>query len=468
MYYTYNNSTTCQTTMEAHATLDHSIFDRQLEIFCSMTEGFCAGWEEYSATELSWDIHSLCAKASRLCLMADEDAVIQQRAFIDERRMTNHHFHSQLTHLVFKLLTPLMHQLLAEMPMGEVLVGQKRPKFSGQLSDMLPHLRELLYNGLEGQDQLLALTNNVQSIQQTIQREQSSLTPSGEKPVVRFWHLCELYCYASYIYYHFHRLVENRRCDIPEKELERLFVQTINEFADSEEGQLALTTFEARLRFDHYGNPSREVLLSTGRELVKEIPEKLQLCYMNHRSEPAKMATEVIHLQPSHEELKALAMAVAKWNVIRRMVHQIDHPQQSSRLQNTIFRSEVQGQPVDLDNLRNCIQLMARKVVNKNQWFCVWCILKHHNLLADQHFEAFATQMMYPDWFGGTNLPKFRGDNISDYGDYFGETDYRLWNITTFRTYRDLHSKPQKKWSDKLFTTFQRLCFEMDEIFEYQ
>ena len=82
----------------------------------------------------------------------------------------------------------------------------------------------------------------------------------------------------------------------------------------------------------------------------------------------------------------------------------------------------------DLDQLRERISRMAQLVVQKNQWFCVWCILKHHNLLANLHFEPFATQMMQPDWFGGANVPQFRGDNISDYLDYFGETDYRLWD----------------------------------------
>jgi len=453
--------------METITTLDYTSYDRQLKVFCSMASAFVTGWEDYSASELSWDIHSLCVKASRLCLMVDQDVAVQQQMLTQERSQANKCFYEELEHLVYEEFAPLLHTLLTDFKQGEILTGKKLPRFSGQLTDILPYLGEMLEDGQHGKPTFPMLTNNVQTIQEYIQKQPGTATP-GEKPVIRFWYFCELFCYTAYLYYRFNQLANSCMEQLPDEELERLFVQVIHRYEESEEGTHILKTFVARLSFDHGGHPTREQLLNTGREIVKDIPEKLQLCYIHHRNDPGKMATEVIRVQPSGDELKALAIAVAKWNTLRRMIHEMDHPRKPSRLQNTIFRTEVQGKPVDLDALKERIKQMAKLVVNKNQWFCVWCILNHHNLLADRHFEAFATQMMHPDWFGGTNLPQFRGDNISDYGDYFGETDYRLWNITSFRAYRDMHSKPLKKWSDKLFTTFQRLCFEMDETFEYQ
>ena len=86
--------------------------------------------------------------------------------------------------------------------------------------------------------------------------------------------------------------------------------------------------------------------------------------------------------------------------------------------------------------------------------------------LAIQMKKAFADQMMHPDWFGKEKVPTFKGENISDYSDYLGQTDFTLWNLKSFQDYRALHNKPEKKWSDTLFKTFHHLCYEMDEIYK--
>lgn len=452
------------------ASLNYTSYDRQLELFCSQVKAFVAGWEDYSASELSLDIHSLCTKASRLCLMVDQDVVTQQQALTPERQAANRHWHDQMALLVFHELTPLLHRLLLDYQRGEeILAGHRQPRFGGQLTDILPYLGEMLDDGSpESKPQFQAVISKVNDIQDHIEKGHLVTPTIGERPIMRFWYFCELFCYTSYIYYRLFLLVNSSSGNATDEELERLFTESIAQYAESEEGQLTLQTFASRLRFDHHGILCQEQLLEKGRELVKDIAEKLQLLYMNHRNHPDKMASEIVRLQPTGDELKSLVVAIAKWNTIRRMVHDLNHPPKESKLQNTIFRSDLQGMPIDLDQLRERISRMAQLVVQKNQWFCVWCILKHHNLLANLHFEPFATQMMQPDWFGGANVPQFRGDNISDYLDYFGETDYRLWDIKAFRTYRDMHGKPRKKWSDKLFSTFHRLCYQMDEAYNEQ
>ncbi len=50
----------------------YEVFDRQLDNFCRMLSILVDAWEDYSPQELTFDIRSLCTKATRLCYMADE------------------------------------------------------------------------------------------------------------------------------------------------------------------------------------------------------------------------------------------------------------------------------------------------------------------------------------------------------------------------------------------------------------
>lgn len=150
---------------------------------------------------------------------------------------------------------------------------------------------------------------------------------------------------------------------------------------------------------------------------------------------------------------------------LRSIIHAIEHPEVKSGLHNTIFCDQPNGKPISMEWLKGRIAEMVKMVKYKNQWFCVWCVLKHRNLLSDLHFEAFAKQMMHKEWFGQGKAPVFTGENISDYHDYLGDIDFNLWSLTDFQNYRTLHSKPLKKWSDFLFNTFHHLCHEMDKVF---
>ncbi len=446
-------------------TLDYALYDRQMAVFCNMMEAFVAGWDICSASELSMDIHSLCFKASRLCYMADLDKIDQQEKLIGERFVLNQTYYDQLGIIVFEQLSPLMSELVSGMKEGTALQGTRLPRFKGQFAEMLPHLSTLLADKNEG-GQLTDMCNEIGDVQKAIQKLQKQAQPYGEKPILRFWHLCELYTYTCYLYFHFKSLVEQESTELPPAELERLFVLCIRNYANSEEGRHTLDTYRARLYFDNNNAPlTREQLNAAGRELVKDIPENLQLCYIDNRNNPGKMIEEVVRRKPSADELLALASAVAKWELLSTMIYELDHPQARQTIENTIFYTEMNGKPISLKALRTRIERMTVYIDRKNQWFCIWCVLKHHNLLADLHFEAFATQMMHPDWFGNAGLPTFKGDNISDFRDYFSATDYTRWEYNAFRNYRILHNKSEQKWSDSLFNTFHHLCYSMDEAF---
>ena len=55
----------------------YKVFDRQLDNFAMMLKVLMDGWEDYSSQEMTFDIHSLCTKASRLCYLADQDLALQ-------------------------------------------------------------------------------------------------------------------------------------------------------------------------------------------------------------------------------------------------------------------------------------------------------------------------------------------------------------------------------------------------------
>lgn len=444
--------------------IDYETFDSQIVVLCNMVEAFAVGWSEYSATELSMDIKSMCMKASRLCFLADLDTTAQQQDITLERREMNVIHRNNLNHTLFNIFTPLICHIVEDMHDGGSLDGVKQPRFEGHFAEMLPHLGPLLADS-DSSSHFDELTKTVESIQNEITKLQKT-SSHGEKPVMRLWHLCELYAYLCYLYYHFDHLVKGDKDELPLDELKRLFVVAIHNYADSDEGKTALDTFRTRLIFKNNGAPlSKEILQEAGKALVNELPESVQLPYMNHRNDLNAMVEEMVRLKPSASDILALATVVAKWQMLSIMIYELDNPKRVSNIENTIFRTELHGKPINMNNLRERIGRMAQLVERKNHWFCLWCVLKHHNLLADLHFEAFATQMMHPAWFGTSHLPSFKGDNLTDYRDYFSNTDYTLWNFDDFHHYRTLHSKSTKKWSDSLFNTFHHLCYEMDEEF---
>lgn len=444
--------------------LDYEIYDRQMEIFCNALELFIEGYREYSASELSMDIRSLCIKASRLCYMADQDYAIQQETLIDERLAQNTTQLDRLGYLINTKFSQMVESVIQNIRNTKSFDGVKLPRLEGEFADILPNISKYIFEDRDT-EQLENMYELTQKCQNAINNEKKASNAHGEKSIVRFWNLSNLYAYTCYLYYHFKRLNYHKTADIDEEQLKRLFILSLNNYKDSEEGQRNIETFIGLLNFQSKGSIPKEKLRTIGTELVNDIPQNLKLCYINHRDEPEKIAGEIMKIKPSANELTALADALNKWAIIKSIINSIDNPKKYKTDKNNIFRTEINGIFTDFSVLRAKINRMQGLITAKNQWFCVWCVLKHHNLLADTHFEAFATQMMSKDWFSNTNY-FITGDNLSDYSNYFGETDFMRWNYEDFKTYRATHKKSEKKWSDKLFEKFKRLCFEMNEVFE--
>lgn len=452
-------------TQETDAPLNYAVYDRQLEIFLLLVEEFTKGWQDYGALELSMDIHSLCRKGARLFYMADQDWVEQQKDLTMERFQKNAHYLDGFERLVSDLLGPAMLRISKEMREGNKLEGKKLPYYTGNMTDVLPQLEGMLTSdGMEPQNygSLYEAVTQVQGMMQKVKPK----TYPGETSVERFWNLCRLLAYSCYLNYHFQRCVERKSHKISEEELEHLFGEIIQAYANSEEGEKILRTYKTRLLFENDGCPlSLEQIHAEEKNLVRELPESLQYCFMTYYREPGKMAYEIVHGQHSSEELQALTVVVAKNNVLQCMKYELEHPAQvKDELFNEVFQDQVNGKPVDLFELRTQIEQMVKLVERKNQWFCVWCVLKYHRLLKNMQFEAFSRQMMHPDWFGNAHVPTFTGDNLSDYKGYFTDNYFKVWNKKSYDYYRSSHDK--KKWSNALFSTFYTLTTRMNDAFE--
>lgn len=443
---------------------DYVLFDRQMTVFCNAIEMLVTGWHEYSATELSMDLHSLCIKGARLCYMADQDAVWQREDLTQQRLATNRQWHDSLCRLLQDRLVPMIMEVMQNYHEGVPFAGVKLPRFKGEFADFLPYLQASLNeDGATEDSQSQQLVVDLGALLDVL-KERRKKNPEGETSEERFWNLVQLYALTCYLYYHFHKLARLEQQILSIDEAERLLVRFIQEYANSEEGSHALKTFRARLLFENDGRMlSRDQLMAAGKRLVNDIPEGLQYCYMAHRNDTARMAAEIIAQHPVTEELERFIASIAKWQMLHEWIYQMDHPTAQPALESGIFNTVLHGRTVDLAKLKEAIGRMVERVEYKNQWFCVWCVLKHHNLLADLHFQAFADQMMRPDWFGRERVPSFKGENISDYSEYLGQNDFTLWSLKDFQDYRILHGKPEKKWSDKLFNTFHHLCYAMDE-----
>ena len=67
----------------------YEVFDRQLDHFTMMLKVLMDGWEDYSSQEMTFDIHSLCTKAARLCYLADQDLALQHSDVSHHRKEQN-------------------------------------------------------------------------------------------------------------------------------------------------------------------------------------------------------------------------------------------------------------------------------------------------------------------------------------------------------------------------------------------
>lgn len=477
----------------------YEVFYRQLDNFLLMLQMMMNSWEDYNSEELAFDIDSLCIKASRLCYMADQDLALQHTDVTYQHKAENEHYHQLLEELVIRDFSPFVLQVVTSLNDGNMMEGHESPMFASDLSCLFPRLFDILGQSGMPRENMLALQQMIVSVEpivkrvfpalQSSEKEDSSLVTSeiemseldaseiesseSEKapkmarpPQLEFfkklWNFLRLFAMASYLLQHFRRVCQLTDRPFTSAELSRLVEQNVQKYMTDEESHHLLDLYFARLKYDNDGKQLSEAQwLKQRRALKEQVPENLELAFLNYADDAHLVGEAMLGIPFTPEDFVALIDALAKYQLITQRLYEIRHPEtQRQELHNEAFNLMVRGKRVDLLELKKTIAKMAHLVEKKNQWFCVWSVLKHLNVLRENCvFATFARQMMSPEWFGNSAVVQFSADNLSDYSHYFNDYDYTEWDEEMFREKREWYG--MTKWSPKLCQNFSQLCEKM-------
>ena len=239
---------------------------------------------------------------------------------------------------------------------------------------------------------------------------------------------------------------------------------TLQKYQEEPKGMMEIEKYFTTLEYDNNGKSlTINQYLAARKDLKNDVPENLRLCFMKYVKDTTQLGAALNHISFTPEEYLKLVSATVKWHIIEQEIYDIEHPEGVPQvLENEVFYTVKDGKYIDMVKLKNEIAKMVELVTRKNHWFCVWCVLKHHNLLKDkQNFSAFAHQMMSPDWFGDVDeYLHFSGDTLRDYRRYFSEIDFADWNEEDFKEKKEIFH--MTKWSDKLLDKFLNICKAMN------
>ena len=446
-------------------TFSYEVFDRQLHNFYLMLNVLMEGWDDYSPQELTFDIRSLCTKANRLCHMAGQDLVMQHSDIAQQRKEANEEHCSKLDILVGSHLTPLMARIVKESRAGHYIEGNRTKWAPIEMTELFPLLNEYLEDDDLTDGKILDV-KDIEDIEKLISKNLKPTKIAGVKPVERLWNLFQLYSMACYLWLHFRRVSHFTTLAKSEEQMARLMEMSVQQYQLENPAEIE-RYFATLLYINNVERLSEAELLDARKELIKEVPKNLQLAFARYVGDIRKLGAQLIHIDFTADEMKQLLSATVKWHLIEQELYTLHHPERiKPSLGNQVFFDVINGTPIDMEQLRDKMQKMVNMVTRKNHWFCVWCVLKHHNLLRDtQNFEAFAQQMMSPKWFGDIDERyAFSGDTLREYRRYFSYIDYEEWDNDEFLAQRAAFK--MKKWSPNLCQQFTNLCDKMEAVFD--
>lgn len=437
-------------------------FDRQVENLLAMAGAVINGWEDYSSMEMNLDLRSLRIKAAKVCFMADEDHALQVGDIAQERSEANSRLYMLVNDFIEQHLGPFVKKVVEKIRDGKGMSGTKHGMFSHNISAIMPRIAELLDS---------ACANNIMDIVDTTAKaekimQKKGATQQGMTDMERFWMLYELFALMCYLLLHFHTMHRNTDKGINPDDIGRLLLSAIQQYAESEEGKAALTLLLESLRFDHDGVLSAEILKEARIALRKEVPEQLQLCFMQHINDIDALGRNLLEIKgTSAGEIKTFITIVAKWMMLTHELEDVTRPRtEANGLPNSVFHDMLYDKRISMKDLRQRIERMLRFITHKNDWFCLWSVLSYHNLIKDKNTEAFARQMLSPQWFGKhPGVLTFTGDTLREYSGYFTDSPFTTWDKKSYDIYREVHHK--SKWGATLCNRFVHVCYDMDEVF---
>lgn len=445
---------------------DYNVYDRQLTNLLKMSEVMLDGWDDYSITELNCDLRSLRTKAARLCAMADLDASLQRDDLMHSRSDHNARYASLFATLVYERLKPLLSRVVDNIRQGNRHVEHLPEMKVTDISDLLPQLAGILPPEEENRDDWTSLTVEVRQVESQYKKKYKPTAFPGMPIVERLLCLLQYFTLVCYLLFLFKRMEAHTREDITEDEAVRRLLQFIKQYGESEAGAQSMRLYQKTLSFENAEQPlTVEQLRREQYSLHLKVPESLRLCFIDHIHDLPAMASSLLHSQTSNEDLLALVDAVAKWQWLNQEIYAIEHPTPAQvALFNRVLTVHLHNHSIDLARLRDHIrQYIIPLITRKNQWFCLWCVLRHRSLLQSDSFAAFTEQMMHPDWFG--DVPAYlhlTDDILRAYSGYLSTTDFNHWDEDEFQAQAKRLGK-QKKWNLTLFRTFRSLCDDIDD-----
>ena len=442
----------------------YEMFDRQMNTFIAMWNMLIGAWDDYGTQELTFDILSLSSKAARLCPMADEDMARQNQDLQRSRKLKNMEYAATLEKMVTERITPLVRDAIRRVRGEGRLEGHKWKRTTATILSMLPQL-----DGVSNDEEhkLTAFSTEVALMEGLLNKKYKPTRFPGMPSEERMWNLLLLFMRTAYLMMHFSRAEDLCGVNLSNEEAGLIFEASIQKYIDSPKGKEDIDIYFATLRYDNNGRElSISQLLDARRKLREAVPHSLLLVFLNHAGNLEAMAKAfIVQGGCKDDEYEPFVSAVAKWFIIEQKIHAIEQPEDCvTTIYNQVFHTAVNGRLVDMLRLRDSIGKMAEAITRKSHWFCLWCVLRHHNLIADMSHEHFAQQMMCPEWFGNLSADKhFSGDTLREYSGYFTLYDYAAWNNAAFLDYRNLNGK--KKWSERLCDKLLRKCLEMEELY---
>ena len=440
----------------------YEVFDRQVNALINQGMMLVKGYDDMTTMELNLDLKSFYIKASKVCVMADIDFRLQHENFCRERAQQNIDFHKAMNLFVIGMLSPFINRVVARYQADERFEGVKAELYPYSISEVIPCLKEIPEINFEGIDNTIAATR---LIELEMKKQEEARFPDIPH-IERMWMLFQVYALMCYLMLHFIRMDELTQEKLDPEEGLQMLLAHLKRYAYSPEGSLELERYMESLRFDHDGVLTEPLLRAAQKELRKEVPQRLQLCFMKHIDDLDALVDDLAALgEIEMQEFSELIAAICKWQLLARELEELSRPQLTvEKLPNQVFCTMLHDKRIDLRELRERIKRMLPLVKQKNHWFCVWSVLRFRNLLATEKFETFAQQMMSAEWFGReSGVVSFSGDTLNECSGYFTDCLYTRWNEKDYQLYLATH--PKKKWGTTLCQRFFRLCLLMDEEF---
>lgn len=280
----------------------YEVFDRQLDNFCRMLSILVDAWEDYSPQELTFDIRSLCTKATRLCYMAEKDMVLQHNDIAKQRKEQNETHEVSISIIVMQKFTPLMAHIMEDMKKGKQIEGKRMKVAPLDMTRILPKLNDFFETDELGKGSTIDV-NEVTQLQKELLRQVKPTHIPGVKPVERLWNLFQLYSMACYLMLHFRQLSHFTNLAMSEEQTTRLFEMSLQEYQEEPKGISDIDRYFTTLEYDNNGKQlSVSQLLEVRKTLKDEVPENLRLDFMKYIRDTQLLGAQLAHVNFTPQE----------------------------------------------------------------------------------------------------------------------------------------------------------------------